>query len=45
MKHKKEYKNCYKTNLNPCENRFNPRPKVMCPFKLYDESGCLEKEN
>ena len=39
---KKEYKKCYKTNLDPCENRFNPRPKE-CAQKLYDESGCLEK--
>lgn len=35
------YKKCYGTDVDPCENRFKPRPQV-CAQKIYDSAGCLQ---
>ena len=34
------YKKCYGTDVDPCENRFKPRPP-SCAQKIYDSTGCL----
>ena len=36
---KKHYKKCFGSDVNPCENRFRPRP-LDCSKKLYNETGC-----
>tara|TARA_X000000368_G_scaffold417701_1_gene414849 strand:- start:3869 stop:5626 length:1758 start_codon:yes stop_codon:yes gene_type:complete len=38
---KKRYKQCYDQDVNPCENRFDPKP-LDCLRKKYSESGCSE---
>ena len=36
---KKHYEKCFGDDINPCENRFRPRP-LDCTKKLYNETGC-----
>ncbi len=38
---KTAYKMCYDKDVNPCENRFDPKP-LDCLRKKYSESGCTE---
>ena len=33
------YKKCYNQDIDPCENRFKPRPPE-CAQRLYDNVGC-----
>ena len=33
------YKQCFNKDVNPCENRFKPRPN-LCAQKIYDSTGC-----
>ena len=35
------YKKCYNKNIDPCENRFKPRPQE-CAQKIYDDAGCSQ---
>jgi len=35
------YKKCYGKDVDPCENRFKPRPQ-SCAQKIYDSTGCLQ---
>ena len=41
-KAKAAYKKCYGKEVNPCEERFKPRP-LVCSRKLYAETGCSSK--
>ena len=36
------YRKCYGREVEPCEERFKPRPQV-CAQKLYTETGCSSK--